>query len=368
MFLEKIYLQNFKNHADLELKFSKKINFIAGLNGSGKTNLLDAIHYLSLTKSAFNNQDALSIKDNLDFFAIQGWLKSANGELFQVLCSQARGQKKNIKVNHQQYDRLYEHIGRFPVVMITPFDNDLVREGSEGRRKFFDTMISQVDQGYLALLMKYNHFLKQRNGLLKLNTEQGRVDMSLIEIYDQELLNIGGEIYGHRKNFMEEFETVFKHYYQQLTQDKEQPTFEYQSQLTLPDFEKKYKAALQKDLVLQRTTMGVHKDDFLFSIKNLPLKTHGSQGQQKSYVIALKLANYAIIKEKKNFFPLLLLDDIFEKLDEERILQLLTIVGGADFGQLFITDARVETSEKFFANMKSDLTIFNIRNESLKDG
>lgn len=178
MFLQKIYLQNFKNHSDLELKFSKKINFIAGLNGSGKTNLLDAIHYLSLTKSAFKNQDALSIKDNLDFFAIQGWIKSSTGEHYQVLCSQARGQKKNIKVNHQNYNRLYEHIGRFPLVMITPFDTDLVREGSEGRRKFFDTMISQVDQGYLEHVMKYNHFSKQRNGLLDSN--HGKVDTNKI--------------------------------------------------------------------------------------------------------------------------------------------------------------------------------------------
>ena len=360
MFIEKIYLQNFKNHADLELKFSHKINFIAGLNGSGKTNLLDAIHYISLTKSAFNSQDALNIKDSLDFYAIQAWIKSHDDQQYQVLCSQSRGQKKNIKVNKQNYERLHEHIGRFPLVMITPFDNDLVREGSEGRRKFFDTMISQVDQNYLTLLMKYNHYLKQRNGLLKLCAEQFRTDHALIAIYDHELLAIGQGIYETRQKFIEEFKPVFQHFYQLIAQDKEMPSFEYQSQVALGEYELKYKAALQKDLILQRTTMGVHKDDFIFTLNALPLKTHGSQGQQKSYVIALKLANYEIIKRKKGFLPFLLLDDIFEKLDEERIAQLLHIVCGKGFGQLFITDARVETSEKFFANMTSDLSIFKI--------
>lgn len=360
MFIERIFLQNFKNHEELELNFCSKINFIAGANGSGKTNLLDAIHYISLTKSAFNTLDALSIKEGEDFFAIQASIKSADGEQYQVLCSQPRGHRKNIKVNKQGYERVHEHIGRFPLVIITPFDNDLVREGSETRRKFFDTMISQVDQLYLKLLLQYNHFLKQRNGLLKLHANQQMPDPALLEIYDKELLQIGLQIYAIRNNFIREFEPVFQHYYRQIAGEIEITSFEYKSQLAKPDYAQHFTAAYAKDLVLQRTTMGVHKDEYEFALRGLPLKTHGSQGQQKSYVIALKLANYEIIKRKKSFPPFLLLDDIFEKLDELRIKRLIAIIGAADFGQIFITDARVESSKKFFEKFKNQLTIFNI--------
>lgn len=367
MFIERIFLQNFKNHEALELNFCTKINFIAGANGSGKTNLLDAIHYISLTKSAFHSIDALSIKEGSDFFAIQASIKSEDGEQFQVLCSQPRGQRKNLKVNKQGYERVHEHIGRFPLVIITPFDNDLVREGSETRRKFFDTMISQVDQLYLKLLLQYNHFLKQRNGLLKLNADHQKPDLALLEIYDKELLEIGLQIYAIRNNFIQEFEPVFQHYYKQIAGKIEITSFDYQSQLAKPDYALKFKAAYAKDLILQRTTMGVHKDEYEFALLGMPLKTHGSQGQQKSYVIALKLANYEIIRRKKSFPPFLLLDDIFEKLDELRIKRLLAIVGAADFGQIFITDARVETSKKFFEAFAGQLTIFNIEESQQND-
>lgn len=364
MFIERIFLQNFKNHQELELKFSRKINFIAGNNGSGKTNLLDAIHYISFTKSAFNVQDALSIKEGADFFALQATISKSSGEQHHILCSQQKGARKSVRVDKQGYERIHEHIGRFPLVMITPFDNDLVREGSETRRKFFDTMISQIDQGYLLLLLQYNHFLKQRNGLLKLHTEQAP-DPQLMEIYDQELAKSGRQIFEIRKSFVKEFEPVFQHYYHLMTNGKEATSFHYQSQLDSPMYETKFKAALSKDIILQRTTMGIHKDEYEFSLLGMPIKTHGSQGQQKSYVIALKLANYEIIRRKKGFSPFLLLDDIFEKLDEQRIKRLVDIVSADGFGQIFITDARVESSEKFFANYKQVLTIFNIGNDAV---
>ncbi|HEY8401144.1 MAG TPA: DNA replication and repair protein RecF, partial [Cytophagaceae bacterium] len=266
---------NFKNYESLDLSFSPYINIFTGSNGSGKTNLLDAIYYLSLTKSAFNSNDSLNIRHEQNFFSIQGnFVKESGNNLIQ--CDYTG--KKVLKNNKRPYDKLSDHIGEFPVVLITPYDTDLIREGSEERRRFVDTILSQINHSYLNELIHYNQALKQRNSLLKQFNEKKQIDKTLIGIYDQKLLKSGKILYNFRKEFIAEFLPLFYKHYENLSEKKENPGLEYVSQLHDTDFEAKFEKALEKDILLQRTTKGVHKDDFHFSINNHPLKSFGSQG------------------------------------------------------------------------------------------
>jgi DNA replication and repair protein RecF len=347
MYLENINLLNFKNYEELSLHFSKQVNFFTGPNGSGKTNLLDAIYYLSLSKSAFNSNDTQNIKTGAEFFMLSGsFIKESRTELVQA--SFTKGQKKVFKINKNPYEKLSEHIGEFPVVLIAPNDTDIIREGSEFRRKFFDGILSQLSHAYLNELIRYNQLLKQRNSLLKQFSERNQVDQDLIEAFDAQLIASARFIYAGRRKFLEEFIPVFTGHYHNLSEKKEETSLSYVSQLDNPDFETAYRQSLKRDIILQRTTHGIHRDDFIFKIGEHPLKSYGSQGQQKSFVIALKLAQFDIIKNQKGFKPLLLLDDIFDKLDNHRISKLMEMVAGNSFGQLFITDARAERGEKLF--------------------
>ena len=366
MHLENISLNHFKNYTALELEFPKDINCFVGANGSGKTNLLDAIHYLSLTKSAFNPIDSQSIRHHEDYFVVRGNFR-INDRQHTVQCSLRQRQKKIIKLNQKPYDKISEHIGKFPLVLITPNDTDIIRGGGEVRRKFFDSIISQINPAYLANLIHYNHGLKQRNSLLKQFAESGSTDNDLLAPYNQVILGLGHKIHMERQNFTNIFVPIFEKHYQNLSGQKEVTYIDYTSDLTQPDFDARFINNLQKDLAMNRTGLGVHKDDYIFKIEDYPLKKFGSQGQQKSFVIALKLAQYDIVKDKRGSKPLLLLDDIFDKLDDQRINKLMQMLEEGKFGQIFVTDARPERTTTIFQGLKTEMDIFLIENGTVRN-
>lgn len=359
MHLQNISLLNFKNYEELRLDFSPKINCLVGENGSGKTNLLDAIHYLSLSKSAFNSVDSQNIRHQQDYFVIQGDFQIEE-ENYHILCGVQKRQKKVLKVNKKPYDKISEHIGRFPVVLISPQDTDLIREGSEIRRKFFDSIISQLDQAYLQHLIAYNHILKQRNSLLKQFFEKNYVDRDLLNTYDQQLLPLGKKICERRSLFIHDFQPLFNNYYQYISNQKENCSIQYQSDFKDENYIVNFEKHLEKDLRWQRTNQGIHKDDYEFMIGEYPLKKYGSQGQQKSFVIALKLSHFQIIWEQKQKKAILLLDDIFDKLDDQRMDKLIQQVSQDTFGQIFVTDARPERTLKVFEPIQMDKKMIHL--------
>jgi DNA replication and repair protein RecF len=360
MYIKKINLINFKNYGETDISFSSQINIFTGHNGAGKTNLLDSIYSLSLTKSAFSTQESNSIRHNERFFSILGHFHKEDQE-YTVQYDLA-GQKKTLRLNKTPYEKLSQHIGSFPVVLITPYDTDVIREGSEERRKFFDTIIAQTDPFYLAELIRYNHLLKQRNSLLKQFAEKTQTDHDLLETYNLPLIRTGCQIFERRQKFIEEFIPLFQAHYLNLSEEKEIPELLYVSQHQDENFERRFYAQLSRDLFLQRTGLGIHKDDYVFRLSGYPVKNYGSQGQQKCFVIALKLAHFDIIRNHKNIKPLLLLDDIFDKLDDQRIGKLMEMVAKNTFGQLFITDARPERTEKIFEHIPAEIRIFHIEN------
>jgi len=358
MYLQNLKLINFKNYHSAELVFSDHINCFVGVNGVGKTNLLDAIHYLCLTRSALNNVEQYSIKHGEPFYMAQGeFLK--NDKIFPVLCSFQRGKKKTFKLNKKDYEKVSEHIGLFPAVLMMPTDTDLVREGSETRRKFFDSIISQLDKLYLQDLIQYNHALKQRNALLKQFAETHRLIPDLLEPYDLLLLDYGQKIYEKRQAFISDFIPTFQEHYQILSGNQEQVSLEHQTEMG-SNFEAEFRQAFKKDCLLQRTTMGVHKDDYKFMLEGHLLKKYGSQGQQKSFVVALKLAQFEFMHKKLGHKPILLMDDIFDKLDDNRIQKLLDMLTADKFGQVFITDARPERTQSLLGGLKVQPNIIDV--------
>jgi DNA replication and repair protein RecF len=348
MQLQNIQLINFKNLEKVQVSCDAKINCLIGKNGSGKTNFLDAIYYLSATKSAFNAIDSQNIKDGENFFSIIANIENDEKKI-KVKCNLEIGQKKNFVWHGEQYEKLSDHIGRFPAVLITPYDTDLVREGSESRRKYFDMMISQCEKPYLQALIRYNHSLKQRNALLKNIASSNRWQQSLLDPYDTELITLGKFIGAKRRDFSGSFTKICEDYYQKLSDHSEMVTLEYRTEALGDDFDKKFKAQRREDLKYQRTTMGIHKDDYVFSINEKQLKRFGSQGQQKSFVISFKLAHYKTLENQLSIQPILLLDDIFEKLDDQRIEILISMVNSGAFGQIFITDARLERTKSILS-------------------
>lgn len=362
MYLKKLSLVNFKNYDEAELNFIEGANAFTGNNGAGKTNLLDAIHYLSLCKSYFNPIDSQQIKQDRDLFMLQGIFEK-NGIDELIACGVKKNQKKQFKRNKKEYQRLADHIGLFPLVMISPNDISLILEGSEERRKFIDTAISLTDTNYLDELIIYNKALQNRNALLKQNNESGKFDGALLEIYDDQLVLSGNKIFEKRKQFMQVFNPVFSQHYQYLTDEAESVALIYESPLLKDDFSTILKKNLERDLFLQRTSLGIHKDELSFVIhQNMPLKKFGSQGQQKSFLIALKLAKYSFIYQQKGFKPLLLLDDIFDKLDDLRTTKLMKMVSEDDFGQIFITDTNSLRIQQVFENIDVKLNLFQIKN------
>ena len=360
MWLKNITLLNFKNYCDADLQFSDTVNVFTGNNGSGKTNMLDAIHYLCLCKSYFNPIDGQQIKTGSDLFMIQGDF-DRNERNDKITCGVKRNQKKQFKRNKKEYEKLADHIGLFPVVMVSPYDVNLIMEGSEERRKFIDNVISQTDSHYLDQLIAYNRILLNRNAFLKQISITRKYDPTLLEILDEQLVIAGNKIFVTRKAFMDEFIPLFNEYYLYLTENKEVVSLNYQSQLIDFPFETLLKKSVEKDRVLERTTTGIHKDELAFEISDMPLKKFGSQGQQKSFLIALKLAQYAYLAKNKGFKPLLLLDDIFDKLDDHRVQKLMQMVSHQDFGQIFITDTGKERVKSVFEKIQVDVTLFEVK-------
>ena len=365
MWLKNITLLNFKNYATAELSFSKTVNVFVGNNGAGKTNLLDAIHYLCLCKGYFNPIDSHQIKSNEDLFLVQGdFDREEKNE--KITCGLKRNQKKQFKRNKKEYDKLAHHIGLFPLVMISPYDVNIIMDGSEERRRFIDNVISQTDANYLDELITYNKHLLNRNALLKQVALTRKLDVSLLEIFDAQLVSSGDKIFVKRQQFLLDFIPLFNRYYSIITDDAETVALTYQSQLIEQNFEELLTKSIERDRIVERTTTGIHKDDLLFTLSDMPLKRFGSQGQQKSFLIALKLAQYAYLQKFKGFKPILLLDDIFDKLDDLRVHKLMEMVSHHDFGQIFITDTGKERVLTIFNAIKVDVTLFEVENGIIK--
>ena len=359
MYLAQLSLLNFKNYVQADLTFQSGVTVFAGDNGAGKTNLLDAIHYLSLCKSYFNPIDNQQILQGADFFMVNGvFIKEDQKDT--VSCSIKRNQKKQFKRNKKEYQRLADHIGLFPLVMLSPYDINIIMEGSEERRKFIDNVISQTDHQYLDELISYNKTLLNRNVLLKSIADTGKYDPALLEVFDEQLVASGTIIFQKRKAFMEVFTDIFNRHYQYLSEGAERVELVYDSQLLQDDFAGLLQKSTERDRVLERTSVGIHKDDLLFSIHQMPMKKFGSQGQQKSFLVALKLAQYSFLYQQKGFKPLLLLDDIFDKLDEKRVHKLMQMVSDNNFGQVFITDTNAERMQEIFDKISVDVVIFNV--------
>ena len=361
MWLEKLHLTYFKSYEERVFSFGERINCIIGENGSGKTNLLDAIYFLSLTKSAFQNQDAFAVKHDCDFFVIDGIFNGRNRQT-QITCSYQKGQRKVFMADKKNYERLSEHIGLFPAILIAPNDTDLIRDGSEERRKFFDGVLSQCDSGFLSVLIRYNKILSQRNGILKLFGERNYLDEDLLETYNEPIIELAQLIYEYRSSFMKSFLPIFQKHYSFLSTEKEQVDISYETELAAADYPKIFRKNKSRDLHAQRTLKGIHKDEFIFEIDGNSVKKFGSQGQQKSFVIAMKLAQFEILTLEKAQTPILLLDDIFDKLDDKRINKLIELIDTGFLGQVFITDARPERSQRILEKVLADVQFFEISN------
>ncbi len=366
MFLYQIELQNFKNYESLKLDFCEGIQGIVGENGSGKTNLLDAIYYLVLSKSALNPIDQQNIRHGQDYFTIKGNFERKDFQREEVFCGLPKGQKKILKLNQKEYDKISEHIGKFMVVMIAPQDQSLIAEGSEMRRRFLDNLLCQLEGEYLDNLLQYNRFLSQRNAYLKQAYEQNRWDKDLLVSYDWGIHTFGEKIHVRRKAFTQDFQPIFQRHYQYLSQAKEATSITYKSDFDKGDFKDLLLQAHEKDRILQRTSVGIHRDDLAFRIGEYPLKKFGSQGQQKSFLVALKLAQFEIMQQHKGEKPILLLDDIFDKLDEKRIQKLIEMVSSNTFGQIFLTDARPERTQKILKMMPIQHRIITLEAGKIK--
>jgi DNA replication and repair protein RecF len=361
MWLKQLTLFNFKNYEEESISFLQGVNALTGDNGAGKTNLLDAIHYLSLCKSYFNPIDSQQIRKGFDWFMVQGAFDKEEIEE-SVTCSVKRNQKKQFKRNKKEYSRLADHIGFFPLVMISPNDSVIITEGSEERRKFIDNVISQTDNSYLDELIIYNKHLQNRNSFLKQQALNRTFDPQLLEVLNEQLIRSGNVIFEQRRLFIKAFLPIFNELYSYLTQSLEPVELVYESQLQDATFEDLIKQSLERDRLLERTTMGIHRDDLLFGVNGMPLKKFGSQGQQKSFLIALKLAQYRYLQDKKGFKPMLLLDDIFDKLDDKRTTKLMQMVSQDNFGQLFITHTSSEKIKEIFSEIDCALRVFEVEN------
>lgn len=360
MILESLTLINFKNYHEASLRFSPKINCFTGPNGSGKTNLLDAIHYLSLCKSFFGSMDSQHVRFGEEFFMIQG-LFEKEGRKEEVTISVKRGQKKLVKRNKNDYEKLSDHIGVFPVVMISPLDGVLITGGSDQRRRFVDGIISQFDKQYLERLIKYNELLQQRNALLKQFSLSRSFDSALMEVMDEQLIGPGQYILEARLAFLTDFAMVFGKIYRDISGGAEEVALNYVSTLGERTYALALKEAIRKDCALEHTSVGIHRDDLQFLLAGHEVKKYASQGQQKTYLLALKLAQYEYMKKKTGTKPLLLLDDVYDKLDNERFTQLISLVSSDAFGQVFITDTSYERMKKLF-NANKECRIFSVNN------
>ena len=357
MYLKQLSLFNYKNFGDANFDFDDKINCFVGKNGIGKTNILDSIYHLALGKSYFNPLAVQNIKHNEDFFVIEGNFQKQN-RTEQIVCSLKKGHKKILKRNGKIYEKFSDHIGFIPLVIISPTDNDLILEGSDTRRKFIDSVISQLNTNYLSLLIQYQKIIAQRNALLKYFAANRIFETETLQIYNEQLTVFGHQIFEIRKTFLDEFVPIFNKHHQNITNSEETVQIKYESQL----FDKKLNQLLEeninKDRVLQYTSVGIHKDDLMFDIDNFSIKKFVSQGQQKTFLIALKLAQFEFVKKLSGENPILLFDDIFDKLDEFRVQKIISMVNNDDFGQIFISDTHLERTEKIIKSTNQSFKVF----------
>ena len=359
MILKALSLINYKNFESASFELDAKINCFVGNNGVGKTNVLDAIYHLSFGKSYFNPITTQNINHDAEFFVIDG-VYEKNEREEKVIVSAKRGQKKVIKRNGKVYERFSDHIGFLPLVIISPADRDLIIEGSETRRKFIDGVISQSDKSYLDTLLKYNKTLSQRNALLKYFNANHTFNPDTLEIYNAQMHDLGSLLFQKRAAFLEAFTPIFKKRYEAISGGKENVKLKYKSQLHDAPLSQLFIENLKKDRALQYTSVGVHRDDLGFKIEGHPIKKFGSQGQQKSYLIALKLAQFDFIKAQSSTTPLLLLDDIFDKLDENRVTQIIDLVNDKNFGQLFISDTHPDRTEAIVKEIHQSYKLFKL--------
>ncbi len=356
MVLERLSILNYKNLEQAELELSPKINCFLGSNGMGKTNLLDAIYYLSFCKSHNNPIDSQNICHDADFAVIQGWyqLEEKQEEFF---CSLRRRQKKQFKKNKKEYEKLSDHIGLLPLVMVSPSDSDLISGGSDERRKFMDMVLSQFDKEYLHSLIRYNKALQQRNALLKVD---GKIDDTLLDLWDEQLAEEGSIIYKKRKDFIEQFIPTFQRFYDFICLSNEKVELVYESHFDHGDFIAQLKQRRERDKILGHTTAGIHKDDLDMQMDGYSIKRVGSQGQNKTYVVALKFAQFDFLRQIGSITPILLLDDIFDKLDSSRVEQIIKLVLDKDFGQIFITDTNREHLDDILGRTNSSYHLYEV--------
>lgn len=359
MYLKKISLYNYKNFDNAAFDFDSKINCFVGKNGIGKTNVLDAIYHLSYGKSYFNPLAVQNIKHGEEFFVIDGEF-DIKKRTEQIVCSLKKGQKKILKRNGKQYDKFSDHVGFIPLVIISPADADLIVEGSETRRKFIDSVISQLDPKYLQELIQYHKILSQRNALLKYFALNHVFEKDTLAIYNEQLNELGHRIYEKRAAFLVDFIPIFNKHHAAITGSEETVQLVYESSLSKKGLLELLHENIGKDRALQYTSVGIHKDDLLFEIGHYPIKKFGSQGQQKTFLIALKLAQFEFIKKKCGQKPILLFDDIFDKLDETRVGKIVEMVNNDEFGQLFISDTHPERTEAIVKSTHQTYKIFNL--------
>lgn len=365
MILKRISILNYKNLEQVELDFSPKMNCFIGQNGMGKTNLLDAVYYLSFCKSATNAVDSQNVMHEQDFFVIQGFYMTESGDSEEVYCGLKRRQKKQFKRNKKEYTRLSDHIGFIPLVMVSPSDAELIAGGSEERRRFMDVVISQYDKEYLDALIRYNKALLQRNTLLKSEAEP---DEELMNVWEEMMALAGEVVFRKRKMFIDEFVPTFQFFYSHISQEKETVNLSYESHAMRGDLLQLIRESRQRDRIMGYSLRGVHKDDLIMQLGDYPIKREGSQGQNKTFLIALKLAQFDFLRRTgSNTTPLLLLDDIFDKLDASRVEQIIKLVAGDRFGQIFITDTNREHLDKILRKVEGDYKVFGVENGSVAE-
>lgn len=355
MLLKRISILNYRNLRQVDASFSPKLNCFFGTNGMGKTNLLDAIYFLSFCKSAGNPIDSQNICHEADFSVIQGFYEAQGHEQEEIYCGLKRKQKKQFKRNKKEYSRLSDHIGFIPLVMVSPADSLLISGGSEERRRFMDVVISQYDKEYLEALINYNKALNQRNALLK---SEHPIEDEIFLIWEKVMAQNGEIVFKKRLEFINNFTPIFQHYYLYISQGQEKVELHYVSHIREASLYDLLRESRERDRIIGHSLKGIHKDDLEMQLADFPIKREGSQGQNKTYLIALKLAQFAFLKEIRGTTPLLLLDDIFDKLDAQRVEQLIKLTGGDDFGQIFITDTNREHLDRILPKVGSDYKMF----------
>ncbi len=374
MILQSLNILNYRNIREASLEFSDKLNCFVGLNGQGKTNVLDAIYLLSFTKSAFTAQDSLNITHGEEMAMVQGVYREASPQpspegkgycSFTISCGLRKGVKKQFRKDKKDYPRLIDHIGLIPLVMVCPADHQLIEEGSDERRRFMDVVIGQQNRKYLDSLTQYNALLKQRNALLKQYSDAATSPDDLLEVLEWQMVEPAEYIFKARTDFFREFEPYFQEVYKVISGSAEMPVLVYQSQLQDRDLRGAYVRTRQRDLILGWTSQGIHKDDLEMKLGEFPLKQVGSQGQQRTFVLAMKLAQALYLADSTGEAPILLLDDIFDRLDSERVERIVAMVQGEQFGQIFITDTdRQHLTE--IIQPGDDAKIFHVENGVIK--